>query len=905
MDHMWNLTRRGWLALAIVNAVALVAGIVTGVALTRDLPGIENLNENLTLSSLSRVTVLNDRHGQSLHSFAEHRRVLVTLDEISPHYVRALLATEDPRFYEHFGVDPRAVVRATWATVRTLDFGVEGASTLTMQLARQQFLSRRKALVRKIKEAILATHIERHYSKEEILTFYCNSIYLGHGRYGVEAAARFYFGKPAKDLTLPEAALLAGIAQVPEDLTPVRHPERALRRRNHVLARMVAEGVLPAEAARAASEEPIVLTERISSRERGLYFVEQVRRWLVAQYGQTAVYRDGLEVQTTIDQDMQRAAERAVAWGLDEYGRRYKQLPAGEPLPEDTTAADYVDAAWSEPARVDDVLPAVVIDVTAQRALVRVTGAELELGREQIEWTGVRAADKLLRPNTLVPIRVLEVDETGAVTRAELASEPNPEAALIAMDANTGDVLALVGGKDFRASEFNRAMQARRQAGSAFKPFVYAAAFEQGFLPTQRIYDAPFAVPALAGENPYQPENFERDYEGYVTLRHALEHSRNIPTVRLLDTLGYRPAIELARRLGIASALRPYPSAALGSFEVRLVDLVAAYGAFVNGGVLVEPQLVRSVRDAQRQSLWESNPTAKEVLSPEIAAQMASLLEGVVLRGTGRAARVLGRPVGGKTGTTDDYTDAWFIGFTPSMAVGVWVGHDLRETLGKRETGARAALPIWIRFLQEALAGQPIEEFIRPPGVRRTLIDQRTGLAARSEISCAPLALESVPLGRENLDRCSPREHLRARLPYPLQAFPIRSDGALVVPPAEVARWVSLAPEKLQVIGGGRGLRFRWNEKMSGAVALAWGAAEWSEYLSRLPLAMTEAQLRAEERDDVLDELRDQKAVDPEAPEPDEALPARLRTGVDGWPVEVLEPNRSRTVRPLTTPVDP
>ena len=880
--------RRILIGLAAAHAAALAGGLLAGASLSRDLPGIDHLD----VMNLPQRTVLLDRDGKFLHSFAEQKRIPVTLEEVSPAYVQAIIATEDPRFYDHIGVDLIAVGRAVWTTVRELDFGVEGASTITMQLARLQFLHPKKTIVRKLQQAVLATQIERNYSKEEILTFYLNRIYLGHGTYGVEAASRFYFGKPAKELTLGEAALIAGTGQRPSALTPVRHPDRALRRRNYVLRRMVEEGFLDAETGRLESERPIALSDAEPEREIGRYFVEEVRRWIARRFGEAALYREGLTVQTTLDARYQIAAERALRWGLDEYGRRHKQLPEAVPLPEGTPAEEYSHARWNGRLAVNDVVPAVVLEADKNQAAVRVGEERLVLNRAAVAWTGQSRLDRLLTPATIVPVRVTGVSDEGRPQKVELASSPTPEAALFAIDAASGEVLALVGGTDFDKSEFDRAMQARRQAGSAFKPFIYAAALELGILPTQRIYDHPTVLIDPGQELPYQPENFERDYEGYVTLRHALEHSRNIPTVRLLDVIGYRPAVDIAKRLGIATTLEPYPSLALGAFEVQLSDLVAAYAAFVNGGVLVRPTLVQEVRHLERQELWEASDEAEEVLAPEVAAMVASMLEGVVLRGTGRSATTLGRPIGGKTGTTDDYTDAWFVGFTPSVAVGVWVGHDLKKTLGKKETGAKAALPIWKMFLDLALADQPVEEFVRPPGVERALVDDTTGRLARRGIGCRGVVLESFPPGREAVPTCDWREHARHQLPYPLQPYDLDENGALRIPPDELARLVTAVPERLQPVGGGRALAFRWGER-SGTIPLAWSHEDWRRYVGRLPVSATSAGLLEQERRRFLDEYE----APEEGPTAEEAVPAHLRDGVDGIPAEVLDVNRTGRIR--------
>ncbi len=881
-------TRRLLIGLVVAHAAALAGGVLAGMSLSRDLPGIDHLD----VMNLPQRTVLRDRDGAFLHAFAEQKRIPVTLEQVAPEYVQAVIATEDPRFYDHIGVDLIAVGRAVWATVRELDFGVEGASTITMQLARLQFLHPKKTISRKIQQAVLATQIERNYSKEEILTFYLNRIYLGHGTYGVEAASRYYFGKPAAELALGEAALLAGLGQRPSALSPVRHPDRALRRRNYVLRRMVAEGLLDEETGRVEMERPIVLSDEAPVQPVGRYFVEEVRRWIAGRFGEAALYREGLVVQTTLHTRYQIAAERAVRFGLDEYGRRHKELPVGAPLPEDVTAADYHDTRWNGAFVVNDIVPAVVLEAGPKEARLRVKDAHLTLGRAAMSWTGEKRPDRLLTPGTIVPVRVTGVTADGAPEKIELGSSPTPEAALFAIDAASGDVLSLVGGSDFDKSEFDRAMQARRQAGSAFKPFIYAAALEMGLLPTQTIYDAPTVLVDPGQELPYQPENFERDYQGFVTMRHSLEHSRNIPTVRLLDTIGYRPAVDIAKRLGIATTLQPYPSLALGAFEVQLSDLVAAYAAFVNGGVLVRPTLVREVAHAERQEMWQASDEAREVLAPEVAAMVASMLEGVVQHGTGRSALALGRPLGGKTGTTDDYTDAWFVGFTPSMAVGVWVGHDKKRTLGKKETGARAALPIWKMFLDLALADEPVEEFVRPPGVRRALVDGTTGRIARPGIGCQSVVLESFPPGREAVETCDWRAHARRQLPYPLQPYELDESGALRVLPDDLARLVTAVPARLRLVGGGRALQFRWGER-SGTVPLAWSHEDWLRYVERLPITAATAGLRAQERSRFVEEYE----APEDGPTVEEALPAHLRDGVDGVPAEVLEVNRTGRIR--------
>ncbi len=861
-------SRRGLVVLAVVHLLAVLSGLATGVLFGRDLPSIGTLD----LQRLPQMTVLLDRHGERLSTFAEQRRTPVTLDRISPLFLKALLATEDPRFYRHIGVDLQAVARAALATLTTFRFG-QGGSTITQQLARDAFLYPSKTVTRKLKEALLALTIEKNYTKREILELYCNRIYLGHGRYGIEAAAQYYFGKSSKDLTLPEAALLAGLPQRPEGYSPIREPQKAVSRRNHVLARMIEEGAIDAPTARKAMQAKLVIAKSATSRPKAPYFSEEVRRFLLKQFGEDALYRSGLIAHTTLDPQLQEAAERGVRAGLDEYGRRHQLVPAGRALPEGATRDDYVDPEWDEPHRAGDILDAVALSVAIDRAVVRVGPTEFTLGADEVKWTGRRVFTGLFQPGKLYPVKVLEVETDGRPRAIELAADPPVQAAFLALDTQTGDVLALVGGKDFDRSEFDRATQAARQAGSAIKPFIYAAAVEHGMSPGQLIWDVPTVWTMPGSPTPYQPENYDVKYEGLITLQHALDHSRNIPTIRLLDALGYQPAIEMAERLGIRSSLKPYPSLALGAFEVRLVELVAAYGAFAHGGVLVTPNMVRSVTDPQGQELWSSKPETREVLRPEISAAMTSLLSGPTTRGTAADALRLGRPTIGKTGTTDDYTDAWFIGCTPSIAAGAWIGFDQRQTLGRGETGGRTALPMWMKFMEEGLRGRPAEPFPVPAGMEYATLDLATGYRATPEAGCQKTFSAPDYDTRASARPCTVRDHQRAALPYPLQRYPLRGDGGLLIPVADAARLVSMAPDRFQMVGSGKALHYDWGANQ-GSVLLAWTDADWSGYLAALAHG---------------------------APAPDE-VPWR---GKDGWPAEVVGVNTSGTVRPPETPADP
>ena len=847
--------RRTLLLLAVLYAMTALGGIAFAIVLSRDIPGLEQLSA----LELPQSTILLDRNGERFSSFAEQRRTSVPLSRMSPWLVKGLLATEDPRFYDHVGIDPQAIARALVNSALSLDWGAEGGSTITQQLARGIWLHPQKTVSRKLREAVLAALLEKRYSKDEILELYANRIYLGHGNYGFEAAARFFFDKGAADVSLAEAAMLAGLPQRPESLSPIKNPERALRRRNHVLDRMVREGYLDGRLAAAAKKAPIGLVKPSPRAAEATYFVEEVRRRVARQFGDSALYRDGLVVETTLDPAFQAAAERAVDAGLESYARRWKHPAPRVPLAEATDPAAIDDPAWRRTPRAGDILPAIVLSSGAQSALLRVGDQRLTFGMTEVEWTGITRLERALPPRTQTKIRVLEATPSGQITKARLAGDSEAEAALVALDPTTGEVLAMVGGKNFDRSEFNRAVQAKRQAGSAFKPFIFAAGLENGFMPNQLVLDEPIVLSDPGSPGVYAPQNYDRKYNGLITLRSALEHSRNIPTVKLLNALGYNPAVDLARRLGIATDLKPYPSLALGSFEVTLLDLVAAYGAFDNGGILVSPQLVRRVVNPDGTTAWAAKPETTEVLSPEVAGMMVSMLRGVIERGTARDALSLGFPAAGKTGTTDDYSDAWFIGFTPRLAVGVWVGLDQRRSLGRGETGATAALPIWIAFLKDALADAPAERFTPPAGLAAVELNGRTGLLPGSAAGCGATVTELLPRGQEPSRECRAADLARIELPIQLQRYPVRADGTLALSPEEAALLVARSPDRFSVSAGGHALTWtatqRGDRDPGDAAApvltvasfpLGWEADGWARFVTRLPLAREEARLERE-----------------------------------------------------------
>ncbi len=796
--------RRLWplLFVGLVTVPAVVTGVTLGYGLKFDLPDVKKL-ENYAPPLSTRVLA---RDGTPLASFGEQRRTLVPYKDIPRVFEQALIAVEDSNFYHHSGIDFRGILRAAWHDLTNLTLE-QGASTLTQQLARNLFpdvLKPEKTAHRKFQEMLLAFEIERRYTKQEILRLYCNQVYMGHGRYGIEAASRFYFGKPAKEMTLPEAALLAGLVQRPEGLSPFRHPERAQKRRNHVLDRMAEERFIRPATARDAQREPLRLSTLRESADFAPYFVEEVRRLMQAKFGDENLYQSGLEVRTTLDPRLQGLANAAMDLGLRELDKRQGWRGVKVRVPPGQSPETWDPPSWRDGVKPGDVTDAVVVSVSEAHARVRAGPYRGTLGPDEIAWTGRTYASSLLKPGDVVRVRI-EPGERGGAPAFLLEQDPRVEAALVALDPASGAVRALLGGFDFRRSEFDRAIQARRQCGSAFKPFVYAAALDQGMTPAETVLDEPTVFIDPETFVPYEPENYGDKYYGTLTLRHALEKSVNIATVKLLSRVGFAPVIDMARRLGIGTEMKPYPSLALGAFEVSLLDLTSAYGAFANQGVHVEPHLVDEVRSSEGATLERAKPAVRDAVSPQIAYLMNRLLEGVVTDGTGAAAAELGRPLAGKTGTTNDFTDAWFIGYAPDLVVGVWVGFDEKKSLGNRVTGAQAALPIWKKFMETAYEGRAAEDFPIPPGVSIASIDATTGLKASDAARCAPVISEAFLAGTEPTSYCSEAEHQRLRLPYPFQRYALDEDGALAIPSGDLNRLLLTEPT-VRLSSGGRRL---------------------------------------------------------------------------------------------------
>jgi penicillin-binding protein 1A len=694
-------------AIAALVLLAAITGSLAGLTLvySADLPQIQDLEHFRP----STITDLYDRKGRIVGSFALERREVVGYDGFAPVLRQAVISIEDKNFESHWGINVFRVAGAVWHDIRSHG-RAQGASTLTMQLARNLFLSSDRTAMRKVQEAYLAIQIERAFTKEQIFTLYGNQIYLGSGNYGFEAASEYFFSKHARDLTLTEAALLAGLPKGPVAFSPLLYPERALRRRNLVLTEMESDRAITHAQAEAARNAPLGLQ---MARPVGLvapWFQDAVREELDKRFGSEEVHEDGLRVDTTLDLDLQTVANRSVVDGVAAYERRHGWRGKLENvLAGDATLESYRHPDWAVQAAPGDYVHALVTRVLPLEIRARIgppgqPGSEILLLPSDWQWTGVRYGDAVAKPGDIIYVRMTAVTESGS-RRASLEQDSGAEGALLAIDNTSGDVLAMVGGRDYALSVFNRATQAERQTGSSFKPYVYTAAIEDGVKPTDIIVDGPVRF------GDYVPHNYENDYKGAMTVANAFAESRNIPALKLAARVGIRKVIDVAHRFGVTSNIPPYLPVALGAVEITLQEQVASYAVFPNDGIRVAPHLIRKVSNADGIVLWQETPAVDEVLDQQTARTMMTLLRGVTDHGTGQAAAQLNHPLGGKTGTTSDFTDAWFLGFSPSVTCGVWVGYDSRESLGNKETGAVAALPTWINFMRAAIAGKDDEKF--------------------------------------------------------------------------------------------------------------------------------------------------------------------------------------------------
>jgi penicillin-binding protein 1A len=712
----------GFVFLGLLVLLAAFVGASVGLVLvySTDLPQVDELERYRP----SSVTELYDGQGRVIGSFALQRRVIASYDDYPQVLRDALVSIEDKDFYTHSGISLWRIVGAAY---RDIESGgkVQGASTLTMQLARNLFLSPDRSFYRKVQEALLAIQIERRFTKPQIFTLYANQIFLGHGNYGYEAASEYYFSKPAKQLKLEEAALLAGLPKAPQYYSPINHSERALKRRNLVLNAMLEDGKITAAQAVDIKSKPILLNLQKDPNSLAPHYVEDIRRYLEAKYGSDQVHQGGLRVYTSLDMDLQKSARQALLDGLAAYERRHGwRGKLVNVVAQGQSIEKYVDPDWDEEPEVNGYIHALVMQVSASAAQIRFGQHTATLAPADFAWTATNKKtksklDDFFSTGDIVYVKLLAL-EAGGKARVSLEQDSGVEGALVAIDNATGEIKAMVGGRDFNVSKFNRATQALRQVGSSFKPYVYTAVIDEGGSPDDTIVDAPVTFQTASG--PYTPHNYDEKFEGTITLRRALAQSRNIPALKLADRIGIKTVIDYAHRMGVTENIPAYLPVALGSAEITPIEQTSAFSVFPNDGLRVAPRYITKVTDYEGRILEEDFSDAKDAISSRTARIMTSMLHEVVLHGTAVAASKMPYPLGGKTGTTNDFTDAWFVGFSPNLTCGVWVGYDEKKSLGEKETGARAALPIWMQFMSAALAGKDPGEFVPAPATTNSAV---------------------------------------------------------------------------------------------------------------------------------------------------------------------------------------
>ncbi|WP_155305561.1 penicillin-binding protein 1A [Desulfosarcina widdelii] len=729
----------------ILTAVMMLMGATAMVGvyfyLVDDLPKITSLKDYHP----SIITTVYSDDNRKIAEFYKERRIVVPLSKIPIQLQQAFIAAEDARFYKHQGIDFFSIVRAF---IKNLEAGtiVQGGSTITQQVTKSFLLTPERSYKRKIKEAILAYRIDKTFSKEEILYLYLNQIYLGHGAYGVEAAAENYFGKSVSELNLAECAILAGLPQAPSRYSPFRFPERAKQRQIYVLNRMLAEGFIDnTEVSEAIDVEMDIKPRRNWYIEEVPIYTEHIRRYVEKKYGPDALYTQGLKIYAAVNIEMQKAARKQMQKGLRDLDHRLGYRgPEDHLAPEEIeTFNERIQATLQEtPLAEGSLTKGVVIDVNdkAGTATVRMGEVRGMLSVEDISWARkpnpklayyqakVRRVSQVLKTGDVIQVKLGRQKEKSEVWPLTLEQTPEAQSALLCIEAETGLVKVMVGGRDFMQSQFNRAIQSRRQPGSAFKPIIYAAALDKGFTPATTIIDSPIVFKDEANDFTWKPKNYGKKFYGPTLLRTALAKSRNVVTIKILQEIGIDYCIDYARKLGIQSEMPRDLSIALGSSGISLLELVNAYAVFANQGYLVEPAFITKIEDRDGNILEEMNPSRERVIDKSTAYIMTSLLESVVKEGTGRRVNALNRPVAGKTGTTNDLQDAWFVGYTPRFISGVWVGYDNGRTLGKGETGSRTASPIWLGFMDAILKDKPVQMFQVPEGVVFAKIDAQTGL---------------------------------------------------------------------------------------------------------------------------------------------------------------------------------
>ncbi len=680
----------------------------------------------------------------------EEKRIVIPLEKVPQHLIHAFVAAEDARFFEHEGVDVISIFRAFLKNLRAGKIE-QGGSTITQQVTKSLLLKNtERTYRRKVREAILSVQLEKNFSKKEILFLYLNQIYLGQGAYGVEAASRTYFGKSAKDLTVAQSALLAGLPQAPARYSPVSHFDRAKARQKYVLERMSQEGYITNEHLSHALEVPLDIQGKTENTfAKAPYFTEHVRRYVLKRYGEDLLLRGGLRVYTTLNLKMQQTAREAIIGGLSDLDKREGYRGPVKHIGPEGIDDFNVQASKKyllTPITPGSVVEALVEEVSDERkeVVVRIGDDDARLPLSGMKWARkpntevpyyaakVKKPSKVLKKGDLILVRIMKEGSSPFDWEVSLEQTLEIQGALLCMVPESGEVKAMVGGRDFSVSQFNRAIQSRRQPGSAFKPIIYAAALDRGMSPADIIIDAPYVSDQNPEDEVWKPKNYKGKFFGPTLFRTALTKSRNVITVKLLKKIGVENAIQYARNMGIESDLSPDLSLALGSSGLSLMELTRAYSVFANGGMLVKPIFVKRIVDRNNQIIEENQPEVNEVISKKTSYVMTDLLRAVVQEGTGWRIKALKRPAAGKTGTTNNLWDAWFMGYTPDLVTGVWVGYDDRKAMGKGETGSRAASPIWLSFMSKVLKDRPVVDFQVPEGVVFAKIDSKTGLLANS-----------------------------------------------------------------------------------------------------------------------------------------------------------------------------
>jgi penicillin-binding protein 1A len=719
----------------------LLGGIAGGyVALSRGMPSIDELKQ----FNASPGTIIYSDDDVMIGELKVEKGIFVPLDRIPKNIINAVVAVEDSRFWKHKGIDYIAIARALVKDVIHVSLK-EGGSTLTQQLAKVVFLSSEKTIRRKLMEASLAMKIERNLSKREIIELYLNKVYFGHGAYGVEMASKVYFGKSVRQLNLAEASLIAGLVKAPTSYSPFNNLSKAKERQWTVLSRMEDEGFIRKPEKEIAYKQPLYLASPKKGLEANSYFTDYVRRYLEDKYGADTVYKSGLKVYTTLNRGMQMAAVNALQAGLKEVDKRRGWRGPLEHKTDIDVDKELRGKELSTTVSVNpgDIYSGLVLKVTDKEAIIKTRGILGKLNIKDALWASRTLSKeetskvirnfgltKILKPGDVVKISIKSIRDKKV--QLALEQEPEIEGALVAIEPYTGFVRAMVGGYDFTKSDFNRALLAKRQPGSAFKPVIYAAAMDNGFTPASIIDDEP--VTYMGGpKGEWTPENYDHKFYGPTRLREALTYSRNVVTVKLVDSMGIDNLMNFARTVGFEGDMPRNLSIALGSFNVTPFEMAAIYDVFASSGMKVRPLSVKYITDRKGRIVESNEPEPEQVISPQTSFLITSMMEDVVKYGTGWRARTLGVPVAGKTGTTNSYRDAWFVGYTSGLVASVWVGFDSFKTLGSQETGASAASPIWVSFMGNAVKDNSVDGFSQPEGIVSSMIDPKTGLLSRDD----------------------------------------------------------------------------------------------------------------------------------------------------------------------------